>query len=288
MKLLKNFILFVSLAMFGLNVQGQSTPVKPINIDLWQHGLPNSNGKESEGYNEDKRNYKPSIWVYLPEKTKLPTKAVVVCPGGGYGVLCYGYEGFEWADYFLTQDVATVVLKYRLPYGHPEVPQSDVYEAIRIIKAHAEEWNIDPNDIGVMGFSAGGHLASTVATHAMADVMPNFQILMYPVISSDPKIGHMGSFENLLGKNAAKEQLMLYSNELQVKNNTPRAFIALSDDDSIVNPLNSTRYYDALKAHHIPAALHIYPTGEHGWGMNEHFRYHQQMESDLSAWLRSF
>lgn len=288
LQLLKKTLLFGFFFITGWPAMAQSTSVKPIRIDLWQNGLPNSNGREVQGYDDAERNYKPCIAVYLPEKTKMPTKAVVVCPGGGYGVLCDDYEGFEWVDFFLTQEVAAVILKYRLPYGHPKVPQSDVYETIRLIREHAEEWNVDPHAIGVMGFSAGGHLASTVATHARADVLPDFQILMYPVISSDAKLAHAGSFENLLGKRASKEQLEYYSNDLQVKDNTPRAFIALSDDDSLVNPLNSTYYYHALKKHRIPAALHIYSEGEHGWGMHEHFRYHLQMLSDLGAWLRSF
>lgn len=286
---MKKLLLFSMLVMIGLGVQAQKTSVKPINIDLWTNGLPNSNGMEAQGYDDAKQNYKPSMSVYLPRKMSTPTKAVIVLPGGGYSMLCLDYEGHEWADYFLGDDIATIVLKYRLPNGHCEVPQSDVYEAIRLVRAHAKEWNIDPKNVGVMGFSAGGHLTSTVSTHWKdRSVRPDFQILMYPLISADPEITVLWCYEKLLGKNPSKEMLDLYSNELQVKEDTPRAFIALSDDDSAVHSFNSTRYYEALKKHHVSATLHIYATGEHGWGINENFRYHMEMLSDLRAWLRSF
>ncbi len=286
---MKKLILFCMLMMVGMGVQAQKTSVKLINIDLWQDGLPNSNGMESQGYDDAKRNYKPSISVYLPQNVSAPTKAVLVLPGGGYTMLCLDYEGHEWAEFFLGNDIATIVVKYRLPYGHCEVPQSDVFEAIRLVRAHAAEWNIDPNNVGVMGFSAGGHLTSTVSTHWKdRSERPDFQICMYPLISADPSITILWCYEQFLGKNPSQEQLNLYSNELQVREDTPRAFIGLSDDDSLVSPLHSTKYYEALKKHHVSATLHIYATGEHGWGINENFRYHLEMLGDLRAWLRSF
>ncbi|MGP1477959.1 MAG: alpha/beta hydrolase [Phocaeicola sp.] len=273
----------------SVTVKAQTIGVKPVIIDLWQNGLPNTNGIESQGYDDSKQNFKPTIYVYLPQiKSERPTKAVVVCPGGGYGGLAMNHEGKHWADFFLNEDVATIVLRYRMPHGNCDVPQSDAYEAIRQVKNHASEWNINPDAIGIMGFSAGGHLASTVATHAKADVIPAFQILFYPVISSDPAIRHNGSIINLLGQDASEAQLNLYSNDKQVTDHTPRAFIALSDDDEAVPPLNSARYYTALKEHKVPATMHVYPSGGHGWGINESFKYHTLMLEELRAWLHTF
>ena len=273
----------------SMGVKAQTVGVKPIVIDLWQNGLPNTNGMESQGYDDAEKNFKPTIYVYLPQtKSEKPVKAVVVCPGGGYENLAMNHEGKSWADFFFNEDIATIVLRYRMPHGNSDVPQSDAYEAIRQVKSHASEWNIDPDAIGIMGFSAGGHLASTVATHAKADVMPAFQILFYPVISSDPAIRHNGSIVNLLGQDASMAQLDLYSNDKQVKDNTPCAFIALSDDDAAVPPLNAVRYYTALKEHKIPATMHVYPSGGHGWGLNEGFKYHTLMLEELRAWLHTF
>lgn len=288
-KYMKFCLLTTLLCAFSVGSKGQTIGVKPIEIDLWQNGLPNSNGIESQGYDDSKQNFKPGIKVFLPkQKTAKPMRAVVICPGGGYSHLAMDHEGYQWADFFLNEDVATIVLKYRMPHNNYLVPQSDAYEAIRIVKEHAAEWNINPDCVGIMGFSAGGHLASTVATHAKPEVLPAFQILFYPVISSDPAIRHNGSIVNLLGKNASQELLDLYSNDLQVTEKTPRAFLVLSDDDLTVPALNSARYYSALKAHKVPATMHIYPSGGHGWGINASFRYHTQMLEELRAWLHSF
>jgi len=260
---------------------------KPFVVDLWPDGLPNTNGHEQEGYDDAKRNYKPSMEVHYIEKG-APHRAVLVCPGGAYYFVDKDKEANHWAPFFRNMDVATFVLKYRMPHGHDEVPLSDAYQALRIIKAHAKEWNIDPDQIGIMGSSAGGHLASTVATHAPDDILPAFQILFYPVISMDPAITHEGSRNNLITSKPSPEKVKYYSNELQVTDKTPRAFMALSDDDYAVPPANSIRYYTALKEHKIPASLHIYPSGVHGWGIAEYFRFHTEMELELKAWLRTF
>lgn len=161
-------------------------------------------------------------------------------------------------------------------------------EAMRVVKSHAAEWKINPDDIGIMGFSAGGHLASTFATHYPAELRPAFQILVYPVISMDETITHSGSRENLIGKNPSKALIDYYSNEKHVNAESPRAFIALSDDDRAVPVENSLRYYKALHRYQIPVSLHIYPTGGHGWGYNESFRFKKAVHDELSDWLRSF
>lgn len=260
----------------------------PIDIDLWQNGLPNTNGMEAQGYDDKKNNFKPSIRVYLPKASQQPVKAIIICPGGGYGHLAMAHEGYDWAPFFNEQGIAAIVLKYRMPNGNREVPMSDAYEAIRYAKEHASEWNINPDCIGIMGFSAGGHLASTVATHASEELRPAFQILFYPVISMEPKYGHGGSCRQFLGEKATEELKKEFSNEYQVDSLTPRAFIALSDDDRGVVPMNSIRYYSALKEKEIPAAMYIYPSGGHGWGMKDSFKFRNEMLMELKAWLMTF
>lgn len=259
----------------------------PIDIDLWKNGLPNTNGMESQGYDDKKHNFKPCIRVYLP-KTSQPARAVVICPGGGYEHLAMSHEGYAWGDFFNEQGIAAIVLKYRMPNGNREVPMSDAYEAIRYTKEHATEWNINPDDIGIMGFSAGGHLASTIATHAPEDLRPTFQILFYPVISMEPIFTHRGSRKRFVGDDATKELEKEFSNEFQVTSFTPKAFITLSDDDRGVKPMNSIRYYSALKEKGVPAAMHIYPSGGHGWGIKNSFKFRNEMLAELKAWLASF
>ena len=214
---------------------------------------------------------------------------MVACAGGGYIAEMVHQEGMMWHDFYQNEGVAFILVGYRLPYGHHEIPASDVYQAIRIVKAHAEEWNIDPSCIGVMGSSAGGHLASTVATHAPDDARPAFQILFYPVISLATDMTTRGQArQNLLGDNPSEELIQLYCNYMQVTEKTPRALIILSSDDDVVSPLNSIFYYQALLEANIPASIHIYPTGGHGYGAQKSFRYHYEAAQEVRAWLRSF
>jgi len=235
------------------------------------------------------------IHVFLPPKSKANGKAVVLCPGGGYAGLCMGHEGSDWVGFFNDRGIALVVLQYRLPDGTWQIPVEDVQEAIRVTRRNAAEWNIDPNKVGVGGSSAGGHLAATASTHfntpVNADTVscrPDFSILFYPVVSLMPQLTHPGTRSNLLGPDFPVEHEILFSNEFQVTDETPRAWIGFSHDDGLVNPLNGLRYYEQLLKHNIPAALHIYPSGNHGWGFRSDFRYHNQMLSDLGAWLDSF
>ncbi len=249
----------------------------PIVMDLWQ-GKPQEKGKDAQDT--------ARVTVYLP--TRSTGRAILICPGGGYEHLAMTYEGHDWAPFFNSMGIAAVVLKYRMPHGKTAVPISDAEQAMRLIRSHAAEWNIDPNDVGIMGFSAGGHLASTIATHAKADALPNFQILFYPVISMDPELGHMGSHNNLLGGKAKKKDEILYSNDIQVSRLTPPALILLSNDDGAVPPLNGVNYYTALHKLDIPASLIVYPTGGHGWGLKSTFAYHLEMLMNLRSWLNSF
>lgn len=259
-------------------------------IDLWPDGTPTDNGVDYGHLSPDNtRDITPQMHIFLPRGSKgNPSRAVILCPGGAYGGLAMYHEGFEWCDYFTSQDIAAIVLLYRLPHGHHQVPSEDVYEAIRLTQLHAAEWNIDPSRIGIMGSSAGGHLAATVATHAPASLRPAFQILLYPVITTDPSFTHSWSCRNLMGEHPSPELLANYSNELQVSPSTPPAFIAASADDCDVPLLNTSRYCDALVSHGITVNVHIYPTGGHGWGIKPSFKYHSQLLQALRDWLESF
>lgn len=228
--------------------------------------------------------------AYLPEQPS--GRAVVDCPGGGYSHLAIQNEGHDWAKFFNEQGIAFFVLTYRMPKGDREVPMSDGRTALRTVRDSAEAWGINPRDVGIMGFSAGGHLASTIATHSTGEAAPNFQILFYPVITMDLSFTHKGSHDNLLGTGHSKKEMKRleanYSNDLQVNRATPRAFLALSDDDKAVPAANGFGYYEQLYKHDVPASIHIYPTGGHGWGYRESFEYHYQMIFELKGWLESF
>ena len=262
---------------------------KPIELPLWPNGAPNSNelkGDEQEMDNGRVSNIKnPDITIYRAEHPS--GMAVIMCPGGGYARLAMNHEGHDMAPWFNTQGITYVVLKYRMPNGHNEVPFSDVEQAIRLVRQHAAEWNINPAKVGIMGASAGGHLASTLATHYTSkETRPDFQILLYPVITMDANFTHAGSRENLITKNPSADLIAKYSNELQVNAQTPQAFIALSSDDKAVLPQNSINYYLALLKHNVPATMHIYPTGGHGWGFRDNFTYKRQWTDELEKWLR--
>ena len=256
------FVLLV-LLLTGLQVSAQSTP-KPFDIE------------------------QPSLRVFLPAPELATGRAVVACPGGGYSGLAVNHEGYDWAPYFNKQGIALIVLKYRMPKGDRTLPISDAEAAMKMVRDSADVWNLNPNDIGIMGSSAGGHLASTIATHALEALRPNFQILFYPVITMDKSFTHMGSHDNLLGKDASVDLEKEFSNEKQVTKETPRAFIVYSDDDKVVPPANGVNYYLALNKKGVPSVLHIYPTGGHGWGIREDFLYKSEMQNELTSWLRSF
>lgn len=256
---------------------------KGTKMNLWPKGTPNDNGDAQDT---------AELTIYLPDAKKATGRAVVCCPGGGYSHLAMDHEGHQWATFFNNQGIALIVLKYRMPHGDYKIPISDAEEAIKTVRRHATDWHVDRNDIGIMGFSAGGHLASTIATHSKGDAAPNFQILFYPVITMDPAFTHKGSHDNFLGTDRSKKELKrletLYSNDIQVNRTTPRAFIALSDDDHAVPAANGFNYYSECYRHDVPASLHIYPTGGHGWGYRESFTYHYNMVFELKAWLESF
>ena len=228
--------------------------------------------------------HKPDIAVFLPLKKNATGEAVVICPGGGYGILAYDWEGSDIARWLNSRGIAAFVLKYRLPGSKSNIvphksPILDAQRAMRIVRSNAVVWNIDPGKIGIMGFSAGGHLASTLSTHYDAgdssnpdpveqvSCKPDFSVLVYPVISFTEDFQHSGSRINLLGKDADEELVKYYSNELQVNKDTPPAILIHSDDDKGVPVENSIAYYKALRANNVSSELHIYPYGGHGYSL---------------------
>lgn len=261
------------------------TAQTPLVIDLWPNGAPNSNGIESEEKTSDTGRIsgvnEPTLTIYVAEKPN--GQAIIACPGGGYQHLAMNHEGHDFAAWYNEQGITYGVLKYRMPNGHSDVPLSDAQEAIRIMRTHAAEWSI--KKVGVMGSSAGGHLASTAATHFTEDTRPDFQILFYPVISSDSTITHRGSFDNLTGKESTAQERSYFSNEHRVTAQTPPAFILHSSDDKTVPVANAINYYTALIANKVSAALHIYPIGGHGWGFRETFTYKKEWSAELQKWL---
>ena len=228
------------------------------------------------------------LFVY---KAKEPNgRAVVVCPGGGYHNLAIGYEGHDMARWLAENGTTAAVLKYRMPNGHPEVPTEDALEALRYMREeypHKQE----ARQVGIMGFSAGGHLAAATGVgalakylHAQSDPRPDFMLLFYPVITSGEK-SHRGSFDNLLGADRTEEQSLEWSVERLVDKVTPPALFILSDDDGGVPPQNSTMMYNAMKQTGIPASLYILPEGGHGWGIKESFRYRELWQGLTLDWL---
>ena len=214
----------------------------------------------------------PQLEVYIPNKKGATGQAVIICPGGGYARLAYDWEGTDIAKLFNAHGIAAFVLKYRLPdslsSNYPDqVPLLDAKQAMQIVRTRAAEWNINPQKIGIMGFSAGGHLASTLSTHFDQISRPDFSILIYPVISMDKNIAHMGSRNNLIGTNPTEALIKLYSNELHISAQTPPTFILHATDDNAVPVENSLNYYQGLMKNGVPAEMHIFPSGGHGFAL---------------------
>ncbi|MFA7692395.1 MAG: alpha/beta hydrolase [Candidatus Hydrogenedentes bacterium] len=236
---------------------------------------------ESAALAETQGDEAPLLHLFPISAAKEACPAVIVCPGGGYGTLAMSYEGVDIAHWLNSHGVAAFVLQYRVaPHRHP-LPLEDVQRALRLVRDHAEEWRVDPERVGVLGFSAGGHLASTASTHFDAgdpdsedtisrqSCRPDFSILIYPVISLHPDIGHMGSRNNLLGKDADESLVDSLSNHTQVTKDTPPAFLVHTTADSGVSANNSLAYYAALLQAGVPAEMHIYEQGAHGFGMGK-------------------
>jgi acetyl esterase/lipase len=240
----------------------------------------------------------PEIAIFQPTASKGKNTAVIICPGGGYGILAYNLEGTEVAKIMNSWGVTAIVLKYRLPSDEimkdkSTGPLQDAQRAIQYVRENAAELNIDPSKIGIMGFSAGGHLAATASTHynratisnpKNTSLRPDFSILGYPVISFTDSLAHMGSRENLVGKNPSAAVIKDFSNELQVNKDTPPAFLVLAGDDNGVKPENSIEYYEALLKNNVPAEMHIYQNGGHGFGT--HILAKNNWMETLKNWMQ--
>jgi acetyl esterase/lipase len=258
-------------------------------INLYPGSVPNSTQAAKNETNTGpypgmiRRSIIPTLEVSLPEKEKATGAAVVICPGGGYSVIVYQGEGLSTAKEFAKNGVAAFVLKYRLPSDSFEInksiaPLQDAQQAIKLVRENAAKWNIDANKVGIMGFSAGGHLASTEATHFKkaliennnnTSLRPDFQILIYPVISMQDSLTHADSRRKLLGNSPSKEMINEFSNELQVDENSPPAYITQAADDNVVDVDNSIVYFEALRHHKVSVEMHIYPKGGHGFVLRQ-------------------
>lgn len=288
----KLLLVIVMIVVFTVPVLAVEMDYTVTEVFLWPDVGPGSEGLNiTEAVTERSKNpsvldraisgvTKPSIIPMFPESPN--GTAVVICPGGAYQRVVVDKEGYDIGTWLNEQGITAFILKYRLPgQGHKEqvnVPLQDAQRAIRLIRSKAEEWNIDGNKIGVIGFSAGGHLASTIATkydykayEALDEIdtlsaKPNFAMFIYPVISLSNELAHAGSRKELLGANPSEELIKLFSNELQVNRNTPPTFFAHAHNDG-VSTLNSIRYYTALKENNVSAELHIFRDGGHGFGI---------------------
>jgi acetyl esterase/lipase len=293
LKFMKTSILyFTVVALLPCIIRAQET------INLYPGAIPNS---RVSNIKEEMRSGMffgvtvPTLEIYLPEKEKSNGAAVVICPGGGYSVVVYQGEGITTAKEFAKNGVAAFVLKYRLPDDSTMVdkkigPLQDAQQAIKVVRENGSKWGIDQNKIGIMGFSAGGHLASTEATHFKkpfiensnnTSLRPNFQILIYPVISMQDNLTHPDSRRKLLGENPSKEVITQFSNELQIDEDAPPAYITHAADDKLVDVDNSIEYFEELRHHNVAVEMHIYPKGGHGFIFG-----HKNWMETLFKWMK--
>jgi len=270
-----------------------ASPLEPKVILLWPNGAPGALG--------DQVTDKPTLTIYLPPADKANGAAVVICPGGGYWTLAMDHEGHQVAQWLNSLGVAGFIVKYRVAKDgyHNPAPLDDAQRAMRTVRARAKEWNVDPNRIGIMGFSAGGHLASSAGTHFDAgksdadnpidrvSCRPDFMILVYPVIQFDSKYTHKGSQENLLGKDADSALVEKFSNEKQVTADTPPTFLMHTTGDTGVPAENSINFYLALRKAGVPAEMHIYEKGEHGFGLAPKDPILSSWPARCADWMRS-
>ena len=260
-------------------------------IVIWDNQkAPHSNGLEGEAY--DSKPYRlvntteAIMYIYHADKEKATGQSVVICPGGGYAKLSMDQEGYLMAQWLAKNGITGVVLEYRLPNGHKEVPLEDVVEAIRIVRKKAKKWNLDPAKVGVMGFSAGGHLAASASNIPAVEDRPNFSILFYPVLTVGDFNTHKGSFRNLLGKKHTEAEANEWAMDKIASEQTPPTILLLSDDDTTVPAAGAALYYAALRYHGVKAAMYVFPEGGHGWGNYDKFSYQKEWQHLLLRWLK--
>ena len=259
---------------------------KPIEIDLWPNGAPKENGltgPEQPLENGRVANISRATLYIYPAPTKN-APAIISCPGGGYRRLAMNHEGHDMATWMNKQGITYAVLKYRMPNGDIAIPISDALQAIRTLRERADEWNIDPEKVGIMGASAGGNLAAQAATQFTSEEdRPDFQVLFYASLAMSKSAA-----QSLLGGDESEEAIDRYWPTKQVKENTPPAFLLCSADDRTVRVQNSIEYFQALHAKGIQATLHIYPSGGHGWGYEEWMPYKREWTAELERWLEQW
>ena len=267
-------IVIIQAVIVGMVQAGEESATRKVEL-IWPDGAPGAKGTEDRD--------KPTLTICLPDKDKAIGTAIVICPGGGYGDLAMDHEGTQIADWLNSNGIAAFILSYRhhgRGYSFP-APMQDAQRAMRIVRGRADEWNIDPERIGIIGFSAGGHLASSIGTHFKNEYYeakdgfdkiscrPDFMILVYPVITMENTYTHKGSQVNLFGRNADPNLIESYSNEKQVTPETPPTFLVHSNEDTAVPAENSVNFYLALRKAKVPAEMHIYLKGGHGTGIEK-------------------
>lgn len=259
-------------------------------ILLYPDGASDSNGytAEDEFVKEGTKIFKtsvPRLDLYLPDgKGSFPV--LLVCPGGAYEFTSTGNEGIDVANFFVPRGYAIAVLKYRMPNGHENIPLADALQAMRLLRRNAAEWHLQAAKIGVMGFSAGGHLAASLLTKfADAETRPDYGILVYPVISMEQDITHQWSCQQLLGEHPTPQQRQNWSTEQQVTTATPPCLIVACQDDQTVKVKNSLLFYEALTDKNIPSSLVIVPIGGHGWGFQRHFPDRERIDQAIISFM---
>ncbi len=227
------------------------------------------------------------FYIYKADPAKATGQGIVVLPGGGYSKVCIAHEGFEIAKYFQSLGITAIVVKYRLPnHGNKIVPLEDAQAALKYMRKQGKKWGVDPAQVGICGSSAGGHLAAYTSNFTEDKDKPAFSILFYPVITGTTWETHQNTFEYLLGKKRTHNEQKYYSLENRVTPTTPPTILLLSDDDLVVPTISSVLYYEALKANGVPATMHIYPSGGHGWCGHDEFKYSNEYKDALSDWLK--
>lgn len=258
-------------------------------VKIWDDkDAPHSNAitaKEENRNNTIFNTTSTELYIFKADPAVATGHACVVVPGGGYGCVCISYEGYMLGKWLASQGITCGVLKYRLPNGHSEVPLEDAVEALRTMRKMSDELNIKPDKVGIIGSSAGGHLAAYTSTLAPEADKPNFTVLFYPVITSQEDVTHRDTFLNLVGRNSSDYERAFFSLETRVTKTTPPAIIFHSDADRVVPSVSATRYYNALKKHGVKAELHIYPNGWHGWVMHKTYEQYAAWQRSLLEWI---
>lgn len=281
--------------LFFCNFMLSAIATTPIIIPLWGKEIPGHNGisqpeeTKNDGMMIVENISVPQLYVYLPaEKPNTPIPGVIICPGGSYAVEAIDHEGFMLAEWLANHGIAGIVLKYRLPNGNHQIPLMDAQQSMKVVNQNCKKWNLNPDQIGICGFSAGGHLASTLGTHYTDASKPDFMILFYPVISMEPQLTHKFSKQNLLGNESNNVQLQkYYSNHLHITAETPTTILFLNNDDYEVSPNNGILFYQELLKHKVNASLYLFPNGGHGWGMYDHFAYKKDWQNLLLKWFET-